>query len=149
MWWMRFAVYGDIFQVSTLGCAALVHFTRCPYLLYIWTCVVTGVRLRAKKPGVFREQPMYRIQNSRITTVSAFKKELATMDVSEPVLVTQNGDPLYVVQDPAQFEMQQEQLALMRLLSFAEKDVAAGRTVSSAGLRNGLRNLGSSDSDSE
>ncbi|EHD20930.1 MULTISPECIES: type II toxin-antitoxin system Phd/YefM family antitoxin [Brenneria] len=75
----------------------------------------------------------------RITTVSAFKKELASMDVSEPVMVTQNGEPLYVVQDPRQFEMQQEQMALMRLLSFAEKDVKAGRTVSSADLLDGLR----------
>ncbi|WP_339358640.1 type II toxin-antitoxin system Phd/YefM family antitoxin [Xenorhabdus nematophila] len=77
----------------------------------------------------------------RITTVSAFKKELASMDVSDPVLVTQNGEPLYVVQDPVQFEMQQEQMALLRLLSFAEKDVQAGRTVSSSDLRTGLKGL--------
>lgn len=77
----------------------------------------------------------------RVTTVSAFKKELASMDVSEPVLVTQNGEPLYVVQDPVQFEMQQEQMALLRLLSFAEKDVKAGRTLSSADLRAGLQGL--------
>ena len=63
------------------------------------------------------------------------------MDVSEPVLITQNGEPLYVVQDPAQFEMQQEQMALLRLLSFAEKDVRAGRTLSSASLRAGLKDL--------
>lgn len=75
---------------------------------------------------------------SRITTVSAFKKELASMDVSEPVIVTQNGEPLYVVQDPVQFEMQQEQMALLRMLSFAEKDVNAGRTLSSSRLRNSL-----------
>ncbi|PWC11230.1 type II toxin-antitoxin system Phd/YefM family antitoxin [Brenneria corticis] len=75
----------------------------------------------------------------RITTVSAFKKELASMDVSEPVMVTQNGEPLYVVQDPRQFEMQREQMALMRLLSFAEKDIKAGRTVSSADLLDSLR----------
>ena len=78
---------------------------------------------------------------SRMTTVSAFKKELGSMDVSEPVLITQNGEPLYVVQDPAQFEMQQEQMALLRLLSFAEKDVRAGRTLSSASLRAGLKDL--------
>lgn len=77
----------------------------------------------------------------RITTVSAFKKELASMDVSEPVIVTQNGEPLYVVQDPAQFEMQQEQMALLRMLTFAEKDLLAGRTVSSADLRAGLKGL--------
>jgi PHD/YefM family antitoxin component YafN of YafNO toxin-antitoxin module len=78
---------------------------------------------------------------SRMTTVSAFKKELGSMDVSEPVLVTQNGEPLYVVQDPAQFEMQQEQMALLRLLSFAEKDVKSGRTLSSTSLRAGLKDL--------
>jgi PHD/YefM family antitoxin component YafN of YafNO toxin-antitoxin module len=81
----------------------------------------------------------------RITTVSAFKKQLASMDVSEPVIVTQNGEPIYVVQDPVQFELQQEQIALMRLLSFAEKAVKAGRMVSSSGLRDGLRSLVSSD----
>ena len=78
---------------------------------------------------------------SRITTVSAFKKDLASMDVSEPVVVTQNGEPLYVVQDPVQFEMQQEQMALLRLLSFAEKDVKAGWTVSGSALKAGLKDL--------
>ncbi len=46
-----------------------------------------------------------------------------------------------MVQDPTQFEMQQEQIALLRLLSFAEKDVKSGRIVSSNELRNNLRNL--------
>ncbi|HUH57898.1 MAG TPA: type II toxin-antitoxin system Phd/YefM family antitoxin [Pseudomonadales bacterium] len=77
---------------------------------------------------------------SRITTVSAFKKDLASMDVSEPVVVTQNGELLYV-QDPVQFEMQQEQMALLRLLSFAEKDVKAGWTVSGSALKAGLKDL--------
>ncbi len=77
----------------------------------------------------------------RITTVSAFKKQLASMDVSAPVIVTQNGEPLYVVQDPAQFEMQQEQMALLRLLSLAEKEVQAGHTLSSSDLKTGLKGL--------
>ncbi|WP_257254995.1 MULTISPECIES: type II toxin-antitoxin system Phd/YefM family antitoxin [unclassified Endozoicomonas] len=77
----------------------------------------------------------------RTKTVSTFKKELASMDVSEPVVVTQNGEPLYVVQDPVQFEMQQEQMALLKLLSFAEKDVREGRTVSSSELLAGLEGL--------
>lgn len=77
---------------------------------------------------------------SRITTVSAFKKDLASMDVSEPVVVTQNGELLYV-QDPVQFEIQQEQMALLRLLSFAEKDVKAGWTVSGSALKAGLKDL--------
>ncbi|MGV7960611.1 hypothetical protein QPK13_05655 [Photorhabdus tasmaniensis] len=60
---------------------------------------------------------MYQIQNSRITTISAFKKK---------------------------FEMQQEQMALLRLLPFAEKDVKAGRIVSSNELRDGLQSLAKS-----
>ncbi|NHB86470.1 hypothetical protein [Photorhabdus tasmaniensis] len=60
---------------------------------------------------------MYQIQNSRITTIPAFKKK---------------------------FEMQQEQMALLRLLSFAEKDVKAGRIVSSNELRDGLQSLAKS-----
>ncbi|ERT13777.1 hypothetical protein [Photorhabdus temperata] len=66
------------------------------------------------------------------------------MNVSQPVMVTQNKEPLYVVQDPAQFEMQQEQMALLHLLSCAEKDVKAGRIVSSNELRDSLRSLAKS-----
>ncbi len=58
---------------------------------------------------------------------------------------TQNGEPLYVVQDPTQFEMQQEQIALLYLLSFTEKDIKSGRVVSSNTLRNNLRNLANND----
>ncbi|WP_201771264.1 hypothetical protein [Photorhabdus australis] len=53
----------------------------------------------------------------------------------------QNEERLYMVQDPTQFEMQQEQIALLCLLSFAEKDIKSGRVVSSNTLRNNLRNL--------
>lgn len=67
---------------------------------------------------------------NRITTVSNFKKQLATLSVQEPVMVTQNGEPLYVVQDPAQYEYQQEQLALLKLMNLAERDVKQEHTLS-------------------
>ncbi|MFS6538177.1 type II toxin-antitoxin system prevent-host-death family antitoxin [Idiomarina loihiensis] len=88
---------------------------------------------------------MYQTKQSRITTVSAFKKELSSMNVEEPVVVTQNGEPLYVVQDPAQYEMQQEQMAFMKLMSFAEKDLKAGRTLSSNQLRSNLEKVLTND----
>ena len=89
---------------------------------------------------------MYQTKQSRITTVSAFKKELSSMNVEEPVVVvTQNGEPLYVVQDPAQYEMQQEQMAFMKLMSFAEKDLEAGRTLSSNQLRSNLEKVLTND----
>lgn len=90
---------------------------------------------------------MYQTKQSRITTVSAFKKELSSMNVEEPVVVTQNGEPLYVVQDPAQYEMQQEQMAFMKLMSFAEKDIKAGRTLSSNQLRSNLEETLANDGD--
>jgi PHD/YefM family antitoxin component YafN of YafNO toxin-antitoxin module len=66
-------------------------------------------------------------KNNRVTSVSDFKRNLASMNVEEPVLVTQNGDPLYVVQDPVQYQVQQEQMALLKLLAVAEKDCRADR----------------------
>lgn len=71
---------------------------------------------------------------ARVISVGTFKKRLTSMDVSEPVLVTQNGEPLFVVQDPVQFQFQREQMAMLRLLAFAEKDVAAGRVMPSSNI---------------
>ncbi|QGT96751.1 type II toxin-antitoxin system Phd/YefM family antitoxin [Pseudidiomarina andamanensis] len=68
------------------------------------------------------------------------------MDVNEPVLVTQNGEPLYVVQDPAQYEAMQEQMAMLKMIALAEKDVRAGRVVSREELFKGLaEELGADD----
>lgn len=89
---------------------------------------------------------MYTVKRPRVTTVSGFKKEIATMDVNEPVLVTQNGEPLYVVQDPAQYEAMQEQMAMLKMIALAEKDVRAGRVVSREDLFKGLaEELGEND----
>lgn len=67
------------------------------------------------------------LATQRVTTISSFKKELASVDVSSPLTVTQNGEPMYIVISPEQYQLQQEQLALLKLLSFSEKDIAAGR----------------------
>lgn len=82
---------------------------------------------------------MSSVKKPRVTSVSDFKRGLASLNVEEPVLVTQNGDPLYVVQDPVQYELQQEQMALLKLLAIAEKDVNSGRLVSQVELLDGLR----------
>lgn len=79
------------------------------------------------------------IKKNRVTSVSDFKRNLAAMNVEEPVLVTQNGDPLYVVQDPVQYEVQQEQMALLKLLAVAEKDYRAGRLSSTDQLLSALQ----------
>lgn len=45
----------------------------------------------------------------------------------EPYLITQNGEAKAVLMDLASYEQQQETLALLKLLSLAERDVQEGR----------------------
>lgn len=78
-------------------------------------------------------------KNNRVTSVSDFKRNLAGLNVEEPVLVTQNGDPLYVVQDPVQYQVQQEQMALLKLLAVAEKDCRSNRLNSTQQLLTALQ----------
>lgn len=79
------------------------------------------------------------LATQRVATISAFKKDIASMDVSSPVTVTQNGEPLYVVISPEQYELLQEQMALLKLISFSEKDLKEGRTTSHTDLMNEIK----------
>ena len=86
---------------------------------------------------------MYTVKRPRVTTVSGFKKEIATMDVNEPVLVTQNGDCMSARSYPI---WMQEQMAMLKMIALAEKDVRAGRVVSREDLFKGLaEELGEDD----
>jgi len=63
----------------------------------------------------------------RIETISYVKKNAASLDVSEPILVTQNGIPAYVIES---WEVQQERenaIALLKLMTLSEQDKAEGK----------------------
>lgn len=45
------------------------------------------------------------------------------MELNETLLVTKKGKPAYVMQSYAEYEFQQETLALLKLLKLAEKSV--------------------------
>lgn len=63
----------------------------------------------------------------RIETISYVKKNAASLDVSEPILVTQNGIPAYVIES---WEAQQERenaIALLKLMTLSEQDKAEGK----------------------
>ena len=55
-------------------------------------------------------------------TVTYLKENASNLNVDEPLLITQNGKPKYVVQDVADYEYQQESIALLKLLSLSKND---------------------------
>ncbi|MDT4843242.1 hypothetical protein FQZ97_771670 [compost metagenome] len=65
----------------------------------------------------------------RIQTISYLKQHAATLDLDEPLCITQNGLPTMVVQSYEQYQQTNEAIALVKLLSMGEKDIESGRLV--------------------
>jgi len=51
-------------------------------------------------------------------------------ETHRPMIITQNGEAKAVIQDPKSYEEMKNALAIMKLLSFAEKDIRRGRVYS-------------------
>lgn len=74
----------------------------------------------------------------KVETISYVKKNAATLDLAEPILVTQNGVPAYVIES---YDAQQERenaIALLKLLTLSEKDKGDGKLFSKDELLAGL-----------
>jgi hypothetical protein len=65
----------------------------------------------------------------KVETISYVKKNAATLDVSEPILVTQNGVPAYVIESYDQQQERENAIALLKLLTLSEKDKAEARVL--------------------
>ncbi|EDO6011342.1 type II toxin-antitoxin system Phd/YefM family antitoxin [Salmonella enterica] len=66
----------------------------------------------------------------KVETISYVKKNAAKLDLAEPILVTQNGVPAYVIES---YDAQQEResaIALLKLLTISEKDRSDGNVFS-------------------
>lgn len=74
----------------------------------------------------------------KVETISFVKKNAATLELSEPILVTQNGVPAYVIESYDQHQERQNAIALLKLLTLSEKDKAAGNVFSKDQLLDGL-----------
>ena len=63
----------------------------------------------------------------RVETLSHIKKNAATLDVSEPIVITQNGVPAYVIESWSDRQERDNAIALLKLMTLSEKDAASGK----------------------
>ncbi len=54
-------------------------------------------------------------------TVSYMKEHANHLEVDNPILVTQNGKPKFVLQDAEDYEEQQQTIALLKLINLSER----------------------------
>jgi prevent-host-death family protein len=50
-------------------------------------------------------------------------------ETHRPIIITQNGEPKAVLQDPESYENMRNTIGLLKLLSLAEDDIRQGKTV--------------------
>lgn len=74
----------------------------------------------------------------KVETISYVKKNAASLDLEEPILVTQNGVPAYVIESYTAQQERENAIALLKLLTLSEKDKADGNVFSKEQLLAGL-----------
>ena len=73
-----------------------------------------------------------------VETISFLKKNAANLPLDEPLIITQNGKPAYVIESIEDRDKREEAIALLKLVSFAKGDMQEGRVMSSSSFKDRL-----------
>ncbi|WP_409440154.1 type II toxin-antitoxin system prevent-host-death family antitoxin [Psychromonas sp. GE-S-Ul-11] len=73
-----------------------------------------------------------------VETISFLKKNAANLPLEEPLTITKNGKPVYVIESVQDRDKREEAIALLNLVSFAKSDMQAGRVMSSSSFKERL-----------
>ena len=74
----------------------------------------------------------------RIETISYVKKNAAALELDEPIVVTQNGVPAYVIESWEAQQEREQSIALLKLMTLSEQDKAEGLVMSKDELLAGI-----------
>jgi PHD/YefM family antitoxin component YafN of YafNO toxin-antitoxin module len=73
-----------------------------------------------------------------IETISYLKKNAANLNLDEPLVITQNGKPAYVIESYESKTMRDEAISLLKFVALAKQDVTKNRVKTVGSFRDGL-----------
>jgi len=84
--------------------------------------------------------------SSDIKPISFLKSHAADIlkqinDTHRPVVITQNGEPRAVLQDPESYDNMRKAIGLLKLVSLGEEDIKLGNTKSQEHVFQGIENM--------
>ena len=75
----------------------------------------------------------------RVETISYLKQQAASLELDEPLVITQNGKAVYRIESEQQARIRDQGIALLKLMNFAERDIKAQAVIAPDDAKNLLK----------